>query len=82
MRLKSVQLVSVVADDILLKQRPRYLRGTRTLLGLACVMAGLIVCNILYLSWMNKRKAKAIREGHDDEHMGKGDKRLTFKYMI
>lgn len=63
-------------------QRPRYLRGTRTLLSLACVMAGLIVCNILYLTWMNKKKARAIKEGQEDEHMGNGDLRLTFKYMI
>lgn len=63
-------------------QRPRYLRGTRTLLGLACVMAGLIVCNILYLSWMNRKKSKAIKEGQEDETFGNGDLRLTFKYMI
>ncbi|KAK9898406.1 MFS general substrate transporter [Cystobasidium minutum MCA 4210] len=63
-------------------ERPRYLRGTRTLLALACIMAGLIVCNILYLSYMNKKKAKLIREGQDDEYLGNGDKRLTFKYMI
>lgn len=45
-------------------------------------MAGLIVCNILYLTWMNKKKAKLAKEGHEDEHMGNGDLRLTFKYMI
>lgn len=63
-------------------ERPRFIRGTTTLLVLTLVMAALITCNSLYLFYMNKKKAKAIREGQDSEVFGKGDLRLDFKYMI
>jgi hypothetical protein len=63
-------------------ERPRYIKGTSTLLGLAVVMGLLILCNMAYLGFMNKKKAKAIREGLDDDHIGEGDLRLNFKYMI
>lgn len=61
---------------------PRYLKGTRILLGLTVAMIALIITNSLYLFTMNKKKAKAIKEGQHPEVFGKGDLRTDFKYMI
>jgi len=63
-------------------ERPRYIRGTSTLLGLTVAMIALILTNSLWLWNENRRKRKAADQGHSDEHFGIGDRKISFKYMI
>lgn len=60
---------------------PRYIKGTSILLGLACVMAILIVLNFLYLTAMNRKKATARAQGRDNFCFGDDDRRLDFEYI-
>jgi len=63
-------------------QGPRYVKGTSILTAMAALMVFLIICNMVYLTYMNKKKANLKSRGEDNEVLGEGDLRLDFKYMI